>query len=86
MTTSGPVDRGAPAAVRRARESSLSHRGAILFNLCPFGLRNMATDHHDTFKMNLDTWLSEIPDQPTILGRQRAAATNSLVDQLTMLN
>ena len=35
----------------------------------------------DQFKTRLDDWLSKIPDQPTILGRQRAAATNSLLDQ-----
>ena len=71
--------------MRRARESSLAHRGAILFNLLPIGLRNMATDHQDTFKLNLDTWLMQIADEPTVPGRQRAAATNSLVDQLAII-
>ena len=73
----------APAAVRRARESSLAHKGAILFNLLPIGLRNMSTEHHDRFKQNLDIWLEGVPDQPTIPGRQRAAPTNSIMDQVT---
>ena len=38
----------------------------------------------DTFKTSLDSWLSQVPDQPTIAGRQRAAATNSLIDQVVM--
>ena len=38
----------------------------------------------DTFKALLDAWLSTIPDQPTIPGRQRAALTNSLIDQVAI--
>ena len=38
----------------------------------------------DTFKAGLDSWLSGIPDQPTINGRQRAALSNSLIDQVVM--
>ena len=37
------VDMGAPAIVRRAREGSLAVKGAALFNLCPRGLRDMAS-------------------------------------------
>ena len=81
-----PVKTSAPAAVRRARESSLSHKGALLFNLLPIGLRNMSSDHHDTFKLNLDTWLEEVPDQPTIPGRQRAAASNSIIDHMAYID
>ena len=33
----------------------------------------------DMFKSGLDAWLSKIPDQPTVHGRQM---TNSLIDQL----
>ena len=35
----------------------------------------------DQFKSGLDTWLMTVPDQPTIPGRQRAAKTNSIIDQ-----
>ena len=80
-----PVKAGAPLAVRRAREASLAHRGVKLFNLMPQGLRNMASDHQDRFKSNLDAWLSEIPDQPTVPGRQRAALSNSLLHQVPMV-
>ena len=40
----------------------------------------------DTFKSGLDAWLGTVPDQPAISGRQRAAATNSLLDQVMLLN
>ena len=76
-----PLARGAPAAVRRARERSLSVRGAKIFNLLPASLRNEEGDF-DLFKNHLDIFLSGVPDQPTTAGLARAAATNSLLDQL----
>ena len=76
------VDPGSPACVRRARESSLAVKGAALFNMCPQGLRDMASDHQDRFKENLDAWLQEIPDQPTVPGCMRAALSNSLLHQV----
>ena len=72
----------APAAVRKARESSLQVRGARLFNCLPRDIRDMFTGTPEMFKARLDDWLSRIPDQPSIPGRQRAAATNSLLDQV----
>ena len=78
-----PLHNQAPAAVRNARESSLSVKGAKLFNSIPRDLRDTATGTADQFKARLDAWLSTIPDQPTIPGRQRAAVTNSLLDQIT---
>ena len=68
-------------AVRKAREGSLRVKGARLFNLIPKELRDM-TGTVDQFKAGLDSWLSSIPDQPTVPGRQRAAQTNSLIDQV----
>ena len=50
------VRKDAPAAVRRARADSIQIRGVKLFNLLTVGLRNMASDHQDMFKSNLDTW------------------------------
>ena len=73
----------APAAVKKAREASLSVQGAKLFNLLPRHIRDMDTGTTDQFKSELDSWLGNIPDQPTIPGRQRSSATNSLVDQAT---
>ena len=74
----------APAAVRRAREASLSVQGAQLFNLLPRDLRDTLTGTVDQFKAGLDSWLSTIPDQPTIPGRLRAAQSNSLLDQAAL--
>ena len=77
-----PLNKNGPASLRNARESSLQVRGAQLFNVIPRALRDMMTGTPDQFKQMLDTWLSTIPDQPTIQGRQRAAASNCLLDQV----
>ena len=71
--------------MRKARESSLSVKGAKLFNLLPRDLRDTNTGTVEQFKAKLDGWLALVPDQPTIQGRQRAAPTNSLVDQVALL-
>ena len=80
-----PYQSKAPAPVRRARESSLSVKGARLFNLIPRALRDTQSGTVDQFKYKLDEWLAVVPDQPTISGRQRAANTNSLLDQVGLL-
>ena len=72
-----------PPVVRKAREASLPCRGSKLFNLIPRELRGMSGTVLQ-FKVSLDVWLSTIPDQPTVNGRQRAAKTNSLIDQVPM--
>ena len=77
---------GAPANVRRAREFSLGVKGARIFNLLPSYIRNINSESIDTFNSALDKFLSEIPDQPTVGGRARAADTNSLLHQIPMLN
>ena len=71
-----------PSAVRKAREASLQVKVAWLHNLMPLHLRNMTGVSVEMFKAALDTWLGSIPDQPTTNGRQRAALTNSLLDQV----
>ena len=76
-----PLARGAPATVRRARERSLSVRGARIFTLLPASLHNEAGDF-DLIKNHLDIFLSGVSDQPSMPGLARAAATNSLLDQL----
>ena len=80
-----PISSKRPAAVKRAHEASLRVKGARLFNSIPQELRDMNGVKVETFKANLDIWLGSIPDQPTIPDRQRAAATNSLLDQVVML-
>ena len=81
-----PIARGCPGAVQQAHEASLRVKGAKLFNLLPAELRNLEGVMVDTFKAGLDAWLGTVPDQPTIPGRQRAANTNSLLDQVPLLN
>jgi hypothetical protein len=72
-----------PPPVRKAREASLSVRGAKLFNCIPLELRSMeGTVEH--FKAGLDAWLSTVPDEPTVPGCPRAALTNSLLDQTAL--
>ena len=80
-----PVVLTSPACVRRAKESSVAVKGAALFNLCPRGLRDLLSEHQDMFKGNLDAWLHDIPDQPTVPGLSRAAASNSLLHQVPLL-
>ena len=76
----------APAAVRRAREASLFVQGGRLFNIIPRHLKDTTTGSVDQFKAGMDSWLSTIPDQPTIPGRLRAAQSNYLLDQAPLLN
>ena len=73
----------APARVKNAREASFKVKGSRLFNLIPMELRGM-DGSLAKFKAGLDSWLSSIPDQPTIRDRQRAAQTNSLLDQVPL--
>ena len=84
MALPKPYVRTAPAAVRRARESSLAVKGCKLFNLLPADIMNMSGCSVDTFNHSVDTFLATIPDQPTVPGLMRAASSNSLIDQLAM--
>ena len=38
----------------------------------------------DNFRKAVDEFLGNVPDQPTVSGLTKAAATNSLIDQLAM--
>ena len=60
-------------------------RGAKLFNILPIEIRNISSDKVTTFKTVLDNFLSDVPDQPTIPGRARAAETNSLLHQIPQM-
>ena len=81
----GDINLKAHPSVRRARERSLAVKGAKMFNLLPQHLRDINSMTADTFKANLDSFLTEIPDLPTVPGCPRAAATNSLTDQIPMI-
>ena len=85
MVVPHPYKRQAPARVRNAREASLGVRGARLFNLLPAWIRTIDGVSVDRFKSELDKFLVGVPDQPTVPGRGRAAASNSLIDQLQLI-
>ena len=79
------IHRNSPAAVRRARESSLSVKGARMFNLLPSYIRNINSNKVDHFKTKLDEFLRLIPDEPTLPGVGRAAESNCLLHQIPMV-
>ena len=85
MVVPHPVPRNTSASVRKSRESSLAVKGARIFNLLPVWIRTLNGVSVDSFKSDLDKFLAGVPDQPTCPGRQRAAATNSLIDQLQLI-
>ena len=80
------IVRTSPAAVRRARENSLSVKGARIFNLLPANLRNISSNKVQHFKSKLDTFLKEIADEPTSSTEGRGAETNCLLHQIPCAN
>ena len=82
------VVQSSSSLVRKARESSIGAKGARIFNLLPAHIRNVNADNVDSFKKSLDSFITNIPDQPTLAGMGRAAESNSLLHQipLFMLN
>ena len=84
-TVVATVPKSSPASVRKARECTLGIRGARIFNLLPAAIRNHDSNQVDTFKTMLDTYLRQVPDQPTVSGRARAAVSNSLLHQIPMM-
>ena len=79
------IARNAPSQVKKARERSLGVHGAHLFNLIPKRLRNEDSGDFELFKNHLDIFLAMVPDQPTTTGLARAAMSNSLLDQVPMV-
>ena len=79
-----PVVQSSSSLVRKAREASIGVKGAKIFNLLPASIRNMNVENVDLFKKNLDSFLSQVPDQPTVAGYGRSAETNSLLHQLPL--
>ena len=80
------VVKSSSSLVRKAREASIGVKGAKIFNLLPASIRNMDVKNVDLFKKDLDSFLSQVPDQPTIAGYGRSAETNSLLHQLPMFH
>ena len=78
------IVRTAPASVRRARENSLSVKGARMFNLLPPYLRNISSDKVEHFKSKLDAFLKEVSDEPYSETEGRAAESNCLLHQIPL--
>ena len=78
------IEKSAPASVSKIRRSSLQYRGAQLFNCLPIELRSSSTlsRGYPYFRSQLVIFLQNVPDQPTVPGLHRAAASNSLIDQV----
>ena len=86
MAVPNNILKNSPARVRQAKEKkSLGVHDAHIFNLLPKNLRNENWGDFLLFKNNLDIFLSTVPDQPTTPGLVRAAVTNSLLDQVPMI-
>ena len=79
------IARDAPSKVKKARERSLGVHGAHIFNLLPKKLRNEDSGDFELFKNHLDIFLAMVPDQPTTTGMARAALSNSLLDQVPLV-
>ena len=78
--------RDAPAKLRQARERNLGVHGARLINILPRQLRNENSGDFPLFKNQLDIFLAIVQDQPTTFGLSRAADSNSLLDQVPLIN
>ena len=76
------IVRSAPAGVKRARENSLSVKGAKMFNLLPAEIRNINSDKVQNFKTKLDEFLRNVNDEPTIAGEPRVSESNCLLHQI----
>ena len=81
-----PINRSASPKIRTLREGSLSVKGPQLFNCMPDHIRNITNCTVDHFKSRLDSFLSQIPDQPRIPNYEKfcVAESNSLTDMAKM--
>ena len=69
-------------------EQSFSIQGPKLFNLLPKHLRDLKGVSLDIFKKGLDSFLSQIPDEPQLAGYTaiRKTDSNSLVDMIKIVS
>ena len=74
-------------SVQSIREQSFQINGLQLFNLIPKSIRNMTRCGIEDFKMKLDKFLENVPDEPNVRGLVHGACTadakpsNSILDQ-----
>ena len=77
-----------PSFVKKFLGSKFSSQAPPLYNILPTDFRRMFDNVPNplaSFKKRLGTFLERIPDQPTIPGPQRAAASNSIIDQFNYM-
>ena len=67
---------------QQTRNLSLARKGPALFNCLPKPLRDTSNCSTDSFKVKLEKWLTNIPDEPQIPGYSgmRRRNTNSITD------
>jgi hypothetical protein len=77
----------APAGVQTLRNRSFQVTGPRVFNSLPASIRDLSGVSPDTFKLKLDQYLTNLPDQPSIGGMYPAPCnqltgqpSNSIVD------
>ena len=75
---------GLSSHLKNLKCNSFNHVAPMLYNILPVDMRRMYTTNDPlvTFKFDLDTMLSTIPDEPTVSGLTRNAKTNSLLHQM----
>ena len=73
----------ASSSIQRVRYCSLPVKGPSIFNYLPRSVRNITGCNVETFKAELDRYLSSVPDEPLILGYicYRGNSSNSLLDR-----
>ena len=72
-----------PKSASALRRNGFIIRGANLFNILPRDLRRLSDNPNvETFKNRLDKILRIVPDEPFDPKLGRAAASNSLIDQI----
>ena len=71
---------GMSSQLRKLKSNSFNY----VANVLPNAMRRMYAENKpfETFKQDLDTILSTVPDQPTIAGLSGVAKSNSLIHQM----
>ena len=75
---------GMSSQLRKLKSNSFNYVAPMLYNVLPNAMRRMYAENKpfETFKQDLDTILSTVPDQPTIAGLSGVAKSNSLIHQM----
>ena len=79
------IEHRLPGWLGKIKKNSTLLKCAVIFNSLPKYLRTEGIAENPLkFKRELDKFLMNIPDQPTIPGRSRSANSNSLTDQIVI--